>query len=562
MPSSLAFLHALCKANIHNGSLSIRQLKVVHQTLLESSFSEAERDVKSWESIPSSLNPIIDAVCGEEDRLVCRQIAETGNNDYERLLVVQFLKLHLNFGDFIRCVLVPYVVDNDDLSEDLVVTLLDLVEGDGEISVEAVDALKIPHPITGRIAVTLLKQRGDCAPLIEVFHEKVLYALEGAIHSHEQSKAMISTLSKELLPVLTESSEHGTPALLSSFHRPLINDLWKTIFSMKFSHSEELRQTLLVVTTILCPLLPFLVNSNVPIIGEDSGMQEPAKEPQLWLLIYTCFEQGKSLLDGDTASSSILRKRALYLLNIVAPSDSWKKFCMCAETLEMETEQHLIDQIWDTVDDLIAKVEETPTTNQYTELSWNWMSLLYSRALSTDQTTVRKLGLYRLLKVPSEDEAAEASKKRAGKKKSHQIVVRKSSIRRSILGMTPEFVLRILLPSWNSLRTSVGYNMHLGTSTRQLGKEDLIPLMTGFLQEYIEILDPMNAEAFWSGIWSWSLIKTFHIKNVVKIYESLAKKLSASALVVPADNDALLSLSETMLSQFADGVCHIFGLLT
>ena len=81
--------------------------------------------------------------------------------------------------------------------------------------------------------------------------------------------------------------------------------------------------------------------------------------------------------------------------------------------------------------------------------------------------------------------------------------------------------------------------------------------MTNWLQDYIEKLDSSNAKAFWSGIWSWSLIKTLHIKNVVTLYESLAQKLASSTLMIPADNDALLSMSETILSQFADGVRHI-----
>lgn len=557
MPASLASLYALCKANLHNGTLSLRQLKVVQQTLLESSFSEHQnKDCKSIQS-PTSLNPIIDAVCGQEDRQLCLQIIESGSNDFERLFAIQFLRQHITFDDFIRCVLVPYLVQYDDLSEDLVVTLLDLLEEDGEISSDSISSLRITHLITARIAVTLLNKHGNFVPLVEVFHEKVLYALNEAMHSSEDSKSMISTLSKYLLPVLTEKSEDGTPTLSSSLHRPLVNNLWKTMFAEELSQSKEPKQTLLAITTILCPLLPHLVNYEVPKMGADGDFQEPSKEPKLWFLIYTCLEQGKSILEGDFASSSVLRKRALYLLNIVAQSDSWRKFCMCAETLEMETEQHLIDQIWDTVDELIANIEEAPPSSEYTELSWKWMSLLFSRALSTDQTTVRKLGLYRLLKVPTDDEAAEASKKRAGKKKSHQIIVRKSSLRRTMLGMPPEFVLRILLPSWNSLRASVGYNIHLGTSSRKIGKEDLIPLMTNWLQDYIEKLDSSNAKAFWSGIWSWSLIKTLHIKNVVTLYESLAQKLASSTLMIPADNDALLSMSETILSQFADGVRHI-----
>lgn len=560
MAHSLAALQSLCQQNLHTGILSLKQLAPVHRTLFQSSIDAPSTIDCSCIQIPTSLEPVIQLLCNEEDKAICRRSLEPEASDFERLLMVQFLTSSLSFKDSVRCVLIPYLVGNPDTSEDLAVTLLDLldksIDGTKDLP-ELISALKNTNVMSGRILVKLLNCTSTSKELIQAFHEKLIQTMDEAISSPSQNNAVISTLSKDLLPVLTQSSEDDTPLLWTELHRGHTRQLWNHLFSMDYSSSDDPRSILLVVTTVLCPLLSHLVSFDLPSIGDSNigSGGKPVEQPKLWHLIYTCLGQGKSLLESGTAMASILRKRALYLLNIVAPdSDVWKKYCICVETMEMETEQHLVDQIWDTVDELIELVEETPS-KECGVLTWKWMSLLFSRVLSTDQTTIRKLGLYRLLKVPSEQEVAAASQKRTGKKKTHHVQTRASSLRRSLLNMPPEFVLKILLPSFNSLRNSVGYNMHLETSSRKVEKDDIIPLMTSWLYSYVGHLEGTEAEVFWAGIWSWSLVKKLHIKNVVVIYKTLSEKLSSSDIIIPADNEALQSLEETIHSQFSDGAC-------
>jgi hypothetical protein len=560
MTASLAALQSLCQQNLHTGILSLKQLAAVHPSLCHSSVDTSiKTDCCSIQN-PTSLEPIIQLVCNEEDQTICQRILQAGSSDFERLLMVQVLMSSLSFQDSVRCVLIPYLVENSDLSEELAVTLLDLLDSSMDATnelPEIISALKKPNLMTGRILVKLLNGTSTSKALIQSFHEKLRQTIQEAVSLPLQNNVLISTLSKDLLPVLTQESPDGTPILWTGLHRHHTLELWNQLFSMDHSSSDDTRSILLVITTVLCPLLSHLVCCELPLIGGDNGEArgKPVDQPQLWHLIYTCLAQGKSLLESGAAMSSILRKRALYLLNIITPdSDVWKKYCMCVETLEMETEQHLVDQIWDTVDELTAWVEESPS-KPYGALTWEWMSLLFSRVLSTDQTSIRKLGLYRLLKVPSEQEVAAANKKRTGKKKTHHVPTRASSLRQSLLKMPPEFVLNILLPSWNSLRISVGYNMHLETTSRKVEKEDMMPLMTDWLRSYVEHLQAADAEIFWTGIWSWSLIRKLHIKNVVIIYKTLSETLSSSTIIIPADNEALQSLVETIQLQFSDGAC-------
>eukprot|EP00980_Cylindrotheca_fusiformis_P020951 scaffold7970_cov118-Cylindrotheca_fusiformis.AAC.7 len=558
MAPSLASLQTLCRQNLHSGILSLKQLAAVHQTLCKQSSVDTSPKIEcSSISSPTSLEPIIQLVFDEEDQLICQTILQTGSSDFDRLLMVQVLMSSLTFEDSVRCVLIPFLVANSELSEELVITLLDLLDQEIDNTDELpqiLSALRQPNNMTGRILVKLLNGASTSKELIQAFHQKLRQTIDQAASTSFQSHELISSLSKDLLPVLTQETDNGTPLLQTDLHHDHTVELWNQLFAMDYSSSDDPRSILLVVTTVLCPLLAHLVSFDLP-GGSAGGWGKPSEQPQLWHLIYTCLGQGKSLLENGAALSAILRKRALYLLNIVAQgSDVWKNYCICAETLEMETEQHLVDQIWDTVDDLVESVEEIPS-KPYGILTWDWMSLLFSRVLSTDQTTIRKLGLYRLLKVPSETEIAAANQKRTGKKKTHHVQTRASSLRSSLLKMPPDFVLNILLPSWNSLRNSVGYNMHLETTSRKVEKEDMIPLMTAWLHAYVEQLTSADAEIFWAGIWSWAIVQKLHIKNVVIIYKTLSEKLASSDILIPADNAALQSLVEIIQLQFADGAC-------
>ena len=66
----------------------------------------------------------------------------------------------------------------------------------------------------------------------------------------------------------------------------------------------------------------------------------------------------------------MLRRRGLYLLgllveqpaspnndnNINYTNNNWQKYVLCFQALEMETEPHLIEQVWETVAHVVVVV--------------------------------------------------------------------------------------------------------------------------------------------------------------------------------------------------------------
>ena len=121
--------------------------------------------------------------------------------------------------------------------------------------------------------------------------------------------------------------------------------------------------------------------------------------------------------------NQLLRRRGLYLLglliegqqsitcstNILSRIAQWRKYVACFETLEMEFESHLVDQVWPTVSELFeqAAVFESQRCKKNNDsslsmppiCSWDWLKLLLSTILTSDQTPIlRKLCLYRLFK--------------------------------------------------------------------------------------------------------------------------------------------------------------------
>lgn len=199
--------------------------------------------------------------------------------------------------------------------------------------------------------------------------------------------------------------------------------------------------------------------------------------------------------------------------------------------------------------ELVEQVEEEPTQT-YGVLTWDWMSLLYSRALSTYQPVVRKLGLYRLLRVDVGGKEA-SQKKQKGKKQTRNIQVKASNIF-LLETMNPDFILNILLPSWNSLVTSVGYNMNLDKNGK-VETEDMVPLFTTFLQSHLERMDSNDAEVFWKKLSSWSLVEKLHIKTIMLVFRSLSQKLFPTKMNIPADEETLLSFVTTYGNLFQIG---------
>eukprot|EP00537_Pseudo-nitzschia_pungens_P007076 CAMPEP_0172359626 /NCGR_PEP_ID=MMETSP1060-20121228/3809_1 /TAXON_ID=37318 /ORGANISM="Pseudo-nitzschia pungens, Strain cf. cingulata" /LENGTH=1935 /DNA_ID=CAMNT_0013081375 /DNA_START=65 /DNA_END=5872 /DNA_ORIENTATION=+ len=191
----------------------------------------------------------------------------------------------------------------------------------------------------------------------------------------------------------------------------------------------RMQNLLLIATTALCPLLPWFWKQHQQQFGEQELNE------QVWKLIYSCLHQGRRSVvyrqdcesgsgrsNGDGAFGtgglpSMLRRRALYLLDVITPSPSvsndgndwsvWKDYILCAETFEMEGERHIVDQIWPVIAKLIKEAWKNKNCNLNTIetdsglplITPSWIELLLGRVLSTDQLAVRKLGLFRILQA-------------------------------------------------------------------------------------------------------------------------------------------------------------------
>lgn len=581
------------------------------------------------EKLPGSIDAIIRIRCGSStDRELCQNILTPNQSgegeeldlpkkDPECLLVLQFLVFPLSLQDSLRFVLIPYVLSEESstfntISDDLELALLDLM-GIPSLLLEDTPVWRnilaalvaSPNPSSARMLVRLVARQPDDPLLIQALYDKLWQTVLAAMASPPvtssihpsttfQNHPILSTLSKDLLPLLTHPQQGQLPAeegdaehvpavaLTTESHRPHIQRLWSRLFeelwykksppadtrsnpSRSSKNQNENRVAMLVITTVLCPILPYLEHRDMPLVLADTAANQvtslacPVQQPALWNLIYWCLSQGTSALeeDGMAALSSILRRRGLFLMNTIVTTNEWKQYVVCYETLEMESEQHLVDQIWEYVGDLFDRVvdDDNNKGDSYGVLTWGWMSLLFGCVLSATLPVVRKMGMHRILKAhelsAAASETANAVSKKSKRKQKNKSL--KTSVESILDRMPPDFMLRIFLPSWNSLAKTVGYTMHIELENRRLEREDMIPMMKRVLHSYIEGLDAARAEAFWSGLWDWSLQQHFATRTFVMIFHSLAEKLasSTSPLEIPAGDSDLKSLTHMLQSFFA-----------
>ena len=566
--SALGSLLSRCRQNLHSsGSLSLRQLVPVHQTLCQCMASHEKGHIlPSLEEITNSLDTILKSRCSVNEIDVYRRILlnETEmdrqhlatSKDSERLLILQYLMFRLSLLDALRYVIIPYLLlSQNSVSDDLELSLLEAMDvptldiAESKEWQETLDALvACTNPSASRILVRILNRKPHFPLLIRSLYEKVwrsVLTVRADPSVTFQNHPTLSTLSKELLPLLTNEDVMANLDL----HQEHLCRLWTRLFDEIWlsAASESLhvqRIVMLVITTVLCPLLPHVLFLELP---RGNEMLPPAQHSVVWDLSYACVSQGTSALDDNKMSSmsSILRRRGLFLLNTIADSDEWKQYVMCYETLEMEQEQHLVDQIWGFLGNLFDKVSDDPKAPQHI-LTWKWMSQLFGCVLSASLPVVQKRSMYRVLKAHIGDD----SPVNKGKKPTRRAGLRATSF---LDKMPPDFMLRILLPSWNSLSKSVGFTFNLTLENGKKERIDMVPMMKQVLQSYIGELDSERAEAFWRGIWDWSLIQHFNTKTFIFVFEALAEKLKSNAARVelPAGDSEFTALMHTLKSLFS-----------
>jgi hypothetical protein len=109
------------------------------------------------------------------------------------------------------------------------------------------------------------------------------------------------------------------------------------------------------------------------------------------------------------SSEQLLRRCGLHLFRLLLQDKEkqlslWFKYVTCFETLEMEMESHLVDQVWDTVAEICMGAVVVVSSQKIADpeellppLSWEWISAMLARVLLSDTPVLRKLGLYRFL---------------------------------------------------------------------------------------------------------------------------------------------------------------------
>ncbi len=313
--------------------------------------------------------------------------------------------------------------------------------------------------------------------------------------------------------------------------------------------------------------------------------------------------QDEEMEDCDVDQDQLVRRRAIHVLRTVIDqeydilqnerrskkakngSDSslelfkrvelWKKYILCFETLEIEVEAHLVDQVYPTVTELCAAcVEVDPPSGceslSLPKISWEWVASIFSRVLLSDSPTLRKLGLYRLFsgkagislndeyapeaieqniksdnadtkkKAPTSAKQAKKQAKLSKKKGKGKGKVKVKAQPAPIRVMSATFVLFSIIHSYDSLSTSVGTGINVEGDDGKTSNDDLQKLLPVFLSKYTKSLftDRQRLTELIEGMLSQRFIGATRAKNLVLIYNSILDAWSdGSTIKIPLSKD-------------------------
>ena len=280
--------------------------------------------------------------------------------------------------------------------------------------------------------------------------------------------------------------------------------------------TQVLEQSNAVWTSaILCVLLPRMLEDHEPEIVNLEALWsfiQESLQPQLFPYRDKVLSHQSSLSYSAKPHASLVRRRALYLLRLItAHREKWKKFVSCLETIEMENEGHLIDQIWKTVRELCINLTNTSKNqNDDKSLTWEWMELLFARAVTShDRPVIRKQVLCQFLEGKT------------------GIAVHPEHKGFPLSQIPPNFVLTILLPSFDSLESSVGLNYHQQEKGKTVVR-NIPALLASFLDAYLNSLENDDSrmiqqrQNLLKGLFGPQLVGTVRRSTLAQTYETVA----------------------------------------
>eukprot|EP00554_Chaetoceros_debilis_P003945 CAMPEP_0194083230 /NCGR_PEP_ID=MMETSP0149-20130528/8516_1 /TAXON_ID=122233 /ORGANISM="Chaetoceros debilis, Strain MM31A-1" /LENGTH=1880 /DNA_ID=CAMNT_0038765579 /DNA_START=117 /DNA_END=5759 /DNA_ORIENTATION=+ len=241
----------------------------------------------------------------------------------------------------------------------------------------------------------------------------------------------------------------------------------------------------------------------------------------------------------------------------------WKKYILCFETLEIEVEAHLVDQVYPTVTELCAAcVDNGRDDNSLSipKMTWTWVASIFSRVLLSDSPSLRKLGLYRLLsgkagislqdcQVPTSGSKVEvngdfADKEVASKSAKQRRKKSKGKAKAEPAPMyiiSPSFILHVFIHSYDSLSTSVGTGINIEGEDGKTSNENLQDLIPAFLTKYTKSLfsDSRKLTKFIEGMLSEKFISSTKARNLVLVSNAVLDAWNKTSPKVTLSNESI-----------------------
>ena len=557
-----------------NGSvdpLSLRQLVPVYASLCQAVVPNADA-YPLYSATPGGDKQVdfsnaLLAVLATDDVSAFETIQNQGT-DAERLLIIQFLLHHFPRMQGLAIVGIPYLllpVAAEELQattcdNDLLEAILDAVvsrkqdDNDNEplwlSTVLSSCQTTLPTATACRILVRLQQQGYQHSVHTAIFE----LVLKGISDDTSYSSSSLQAVTSWLLPLLYNDASTVVVNIDQTFV------LWTELFR---------KDDTIVVSAVLCTILPYLLETELPMVDAISATgirKRPLFQPQLWDFIYSCIRPldnmeipksapGRGQDTKKASSTQTIRRRALYLLRILVENEHdailWNTYVACFEIMEMETEPHLVDQVWDSVGVLCLAVNDT--TNDLPPITWDWMSAMFCRLFLADTPVLRKLGCYRLLSGSAGIQVGplepEVVTKKPGmhmepKKKKHSIKAKRTKTMGAPLSMIScDFVINALLPSYDTLGSSIGTNMQYEENGKIMN-EDMIPKVSAFITAYVQALPSGERTIeFLTGIFSQNTVCQLRTKTALLVYRAVAQAVATRTDVVVDEAMILTAIS-------------------
>ena len=253
----------------------------------------------------------------------------------------------------------------------------------------------------------------------------------------------------------------------------------------------------------------------------------------------------------------------------------WKKYVICFEALEMEEEAHLVDQVWDTVIELCAACKGSNTDEEgqsdcqnspmtLPSISWDMVGSLLARLLLSDLPTLRKIALFRILtgragiSLTESSQIQDQEKEKPNKKdkKKNKNKKSKKTIGSSPISIiTPQFILKILVPSFDSI-PSTGFNF-VDPEDGKTSNHDLSLLVKPFITAYCKSLEtqPTRIEEFMRMIFCCDFITSVKMKSIVMVFEAVADVWSTDECInkFRLANESISDIVQSLYKLFYTG---------